>query len=116
MATERKARFTQPCFPPVPGPDRRRLIQQPVFFLLFAQAGEPGVERVILGQERLLAMENRWVGVPQDETHGRVENLGRIAVERISQVELEGRTIPAPFRQANLACRQLSNSCRSVNL
>jgi hypothetical protein len=33
-----------------------------VFFLLPAQPGELGVERMIGRQKRLLAMEDRWIG------------------------------------------------------
>jgi hypothetical protein len=62
MASKHKARGVQPGLPADFRPDRRRVVEQTVFFLLFGQRGELGVERMIGRQERLIAVEDRWIG------------------------------------------------------
>jgi hypothetical protein len=62
MAAQHKAPRGQPGLPAFLGPDRCRVVEQTVFFLLLGQSGELGVERVIGLQERLLAMEDRRIG------------------------------------------------------
>jgi hypothetical protein len=62
MASQHKARGVQPGLPADFRPDRRRVVEQTVFFLLLGQPGELGVEGMIGRQERLLAMEDRRVG------------------------------------------------------
>ncbi len=48
--------------PPLARADRRRLVEQPVFFLLPGQPGEFGQERVPGRKERFLAVENGGIG------------------------------------------------------
>ena len=47
---------TPPSPPALPRPDRRRVVEQPVLFVLLAQPGELGIERVLVRQKCLL----RW--------------------------------------------------------
>jgi hypothetical protein len=61
MAAQHKARLGQPGLPAFLGPDRRRVVEQTVFFLLLGQPGELGVEGMIGREECLLAMEDRWI-------------------------------------------------------
>jgi hypothetical protein len=62
MSSQHKAGRVQPGLPAIPRPDRRRVVEQTVFFLLLGQPGELGVEGMIGRQERLLAIEDRWIG------------------------------------------------------
>ncbi len=62
MAAEREARGAQRGLPAFPHTDHRRAVKQPMFFLLLAQAGKLGVQRVITRHERLLAVEDQWLG------------------------------------------------------
>ena len=61
MAAEHKARRGQPGLPAVLRPDRRRVVEQTVFFLLLRQPGELGVERMIACEKRFLPMQDRWI-------------------------------------------------------
>src|SRR4051794_28434613 len=61
MPAEAESPFSQPPLPSFPGPGRGGVIEQPVLFLLLGEPGEPGMERVVGWQERLLAMEDRRV-------------------------------------------------------
>ena len=61
MAAKHKASLGQSGLPAFLRPDRRRVVEQTVFFLLLGQPRELGVERMIGRQECLLAMEDRWV-------------------------------------------------------
>jgi hypothetical protein len=63
MAAQHEARRVQPGLPAVFRPDRRRVVEQTVFFLLLAQPGELGVKGMIGPKERLLAMQDRWMAV-----------------------------------------------------
>jgi hypothetical protein len=47
MAAQRKARGVQPGLPAVFRPDRRRVVEQTVFFLLLGQPSELGVKGMI---------------------------------------------------------------------
>jgi hypothetical protein len=59
MAAQHKACGAQPGLPAVFRPDRRRVVEQAVFFLLLGQPSELGVKGMIGRQKRLLAMEDR---------------------------------------------------------
>jgi hypothetical protein len=61
MAAQHKACRVQPGLPSILRPDRRRVIEQTVFFFLLGQPGELGVEGMISRQKRFLAMEDRWI-------------------------------------------------------
>ena len=63
MAAQHKARRIQPRLPASLRPDRRRVVEQTAFFLLLGQPSELGVEGMIGRQERLLAMQDRWMAV-----------------------------------------------------
>jgi hypothetical protein len=63
MAAEHKARGPQPGLPAFLRPDRRRVVEQTVFFLLLRQPGELGVERMIACEKRFLPMQDRWMAV-----------------------------------------------------
>jgi hypothetical protein len=58
MPADRESLFKQPTLPSFPRPDRGRVIEQPVPFLLPGEPGEPGMERVVGWQEGFLAMED----------------------------------------------------------
>jgi hypothetical protein len=61
MASQHKARGVQPGLPADFRPDRRRVVEQTVFFLLLAEPRELGVEGMIGRQKRLFAMEDQRV-------------------------------------------------------
>jgi len=44
VASQRIPRVTQPGLPPFPRANRRRVVEQSVFFLLLAQPGKLGVD------------------------------------------------------------------------
>jgi hypothetical protein len=80
--TSRWPRSTKPvassrACPAVLGPDPRRAVEQTVFILLLGQSRELGMERMIGSQERLIAMEDRWIG-----TGGVVEAVNLASAER----------------------------------
>jgi hypothetical protein len=56
VPAEREARGAHTGSPAFPRANRRRVVEQPVFFLLLAQARELGVEGVIGRHERFLAV------------------------------------------------------------
>jgi hypothetical protein len=58
MPADRESLFVEATLPSLPGSDRRGVIEQPVLLLLLGEPGEPGMERVVGRQERLLAMED----------------------------------------------------------
>ena len=62
MPADRESPLVQATLPPLPCPDRRRLVEQPVPLLLPRQPGEPLVQRVAGREERLLAVQDRRVG------------------------------------------------------
>jgi hypothetical protein len=62
MAAQHKARGVQPGLPAFLRPDRRCVVEQPVFFLLLAQPGDLGVDGMIGCEQCLLAMKDRWIG------------------------------------------------------
>ena len=94
MPAKRKPPFLQPALPSFRGSDRRRVIEQPVLFLLLGQPGEPGMERVVGWQERLLAMED-----------GRVRAL-RIVVA----IEARGVRSDSLMLRSKAGCGSVSNS------
>jgi hypothetical protein len=61
MAAQHKSRGVQPGLPGVFRPDRRRVVEQALFFLLPGEPGELYVEGIIGREECLLAMENRRI-------------------------------------------------------
>jgi hypothetical protein len=93
MAAQHKARLGQPGLPAFLGPDRRRVVEQTVFFLLLGQPGELGVERTIGRQKRLLAVEDRRIGA------------GEKSKQSISRVRSESLTL-----RLSVGCRSVSNS------
>jgi hypothetical protein len=62
MPADRESPLVQAAEPTLAGPDRRRLVEQPVPLLLPRQPGEPLVQRVAGREERLLAVQDRRVG------------------------------------------------------
>ncbi len=62
MPANRASPLRQPPLPPRARADRRRLIEQPVFFLLPGQSGELGQERIPGWEERFLAVEDGGIG------------------------------------------------------
>jgi hypothetical protein len=85
MAAQNEARRVQPGLPAVFRPDRRRVAEQTVFFLLLGQSGELGTEGMIGRQESLLAMEDRWIG-----TAGVFQTVNLAGAERELDAPLEG--------------------------
>src|SRR4051812_22557748 len=61
MPAKHESPFLQSAQPSFRGSDRGGVIEQPVFLLLLGEPREPGMERVVGWQERLLAMEDRRV-------------------------------------------------------
>ncbi len=64
VPTNREAPLRQPLFPPRARTDRRRLVEQTVFFLLPGQPGELGQQSVPGWEERFLALEDGGIGAP----------------------------------------------------
>jgi hypothetical protein len=62
MPAKAKACSAQPILPAIARPDRRRFVEQTVLIFLLGQSGKLGMQRVIGGQERLLAVQDRRVG------------------------------------------------------
>jgi hypothetical protein len=86
MAAEHKACGAQSGLPAVLRPDRRRVTEQPVFFLLLGQPGELGAEGMIGRQKRLLAMENRRI-----RAGGIIEAVDLAGAERELDAAMETR-------------------------
>src|SRR5271166_386595 len=62
MPANRESPLRQPPFPPLARADRRRLVEQAVFFLLPGQPGEFGHQRVPGRKERFLAVADGEIG------------------------------------------------------
>jgi hypothetical protein len=62
MPADHESPLVEATLPPFPRADGRRLVEQPVFFLLLRQPGKPGIKRVVGRQKGLLAMEDGGVG------------------------------------------------------
>jgi hypothetical protein len=86
MSSQHKTPLGEPGLPAFLGPDRRRVVEQTVFFLLLGQPGELGVKRMIGREECLLAMENRRI-----PAGGIVEAVDLAGAERELDAALERR-------------------------
>ena len=62
MPPDSEPSLHQPLLPAFTCADRRRLVEQAVFFLLLGQPGELGYELVSRWEERFLAMEDGGIG------------------------------------------------------
>ena len=62
MPPNQEPSLRQPSLPALAGADRRRLVEQPVLFLLLGQPGEFGHQRVPGWEERFLAVEDGGIG------------------------------------------------------
>ncbi len=62
MPPNREPALRQPLLPALARADRRRLVEQTVFFLLLGQPGEFGHELVPGRKERFLAVEDGGIG------------------------------------------------------
>src|SRR5208282_5021244 len=62
VPANRESSLRQPPFPSLARADRRRLVEQPVLFLLLGQPGEFGHQRVPGWEERFLAVEDGGIG------------------------------------------------------
>ena len=62
MPPNQEPSLRQPSLPALAGADRRRLVEQPVFFLLPSEPGEFGHQRVPGWKDRFLAVEDRGIG------------------------------------------------------
>ena len=64
MPANGESPLLQPPLPSLACADRRRLVEQIVFFLLPGEPGEFGHQRVPRWKERFLAVEDGGVGAP----------------------------------------------------
>src|SRR5437667_8980731 len=64
VSTEPESLYPQARLPPGPGSDAGRVGEQAVLLLLPGQPGELPVQRVVGGEERLLAVQDGRVGTP----------------------------------------------------
>ena len=90
MPANRESPLRQPLFPPRARADRRRLVEQTVFFLLPGQPGELAHQRVPGWEERFLAVEDGGVGalrvveaveLPRPEREPDAAEQGRVRVD-----------------------------------
>jgi hypothetical protein len=86
MTAQYEARGVQPGLPAFLRPDRRRVVEQTVLFLLLGQPGDLGVEGMIGRQKRLLAMED-----PRIRTGGVIEAVDLTGAERELDAAPESR-------------------------
>ena len=86
MSSQHKAPLGEAGLPAVLRPDRRRVVEQTVFFLLLSQPGELGMEWMVGRQESLLAMEDRRI-----RAGGVVEAVDLAGAERKLDAAVESR-------------------------
>ena len=79
----------QPRQPSLPCADFRRVIEQTLLLLLLSKPGEFGMERMIVQQKRLLAVQDRWIGalsivgaidLPRSEVDADRSQQGRVRI------------------------------------
>ena len=90
MPANHESSLRQPSFPSLARADRRRLVEQAVFFLLPCQPGEFGHQRVPGWEERFLAVEDGGIGalgvveaveLPRPERELDAAEQGRVRVD-----------------------------------